>query len=364
MSKGFAKAIAVAVTITFLVVGWTYIGGAQGIGRQFAQLQSKQVEGTQKDLVVVSVNGEPITLHTLEISAETIRLADPQIDSKEAFKIALEKTILNTALYQKARESNIEVSTEEAKALYEKTKETAIDNPVGREYFAAINNLSSQERKRVEDNMVEGYRQALTVAKWRKDLANRAVSQPRKDEIIAYLKAHPKYRNLLIVDTIYFRDENTADKVYDALKTDHARAGGGISAQFYKEARKCNPERQDPTERFTFLEPASLPNYAQDALTKGGGHIGLYHQGGGTYVLYLVKYVAFLSKKAIYEQAAQQIIREKQQSFTNDLFKRVLEQADIRIYRENLPEGVSVTKEDILRQLENQSTILIRTPAR
>ncbi len=336
-----------------LTLSWALMGGAEGIGRRLAELQRPHPQ-TTTDPVVASVNGQPITLHTVEVSAQTLRLTAPELDEQQAFKIALAKTVLNTALYQKARQAGITVSREEAEAIYKKTRELAQQNPVTKEYFETLDNLPPEQRKAIEETMIEGYRQALAVARWREQQVQQAVPRPTQEEVEAYLKEHPnEFRNHLVLSTILFKDGTTANRVYTTLKKAQARGNTDVTTLFRQAAHEYNPDRKEFTETFTFLDPDDLPDYARDALRQEPGTLRLFRRSDGTYVLYRVEHVIFVPKERIYEQVAERLWQQRKQTFVDKLFKQVLREANIRIYEENLPEGVHVTQEDILQQLES-----------
>jgi len=341
------------VLVIVFLVAWSAAGGAEGIGRRLTELQRPHPQ-TKTDPIVASVNGQPITLHTIDISAQTLRLTSPELDEQQTFEIALAKTVLNTALYQKAREAGITVSRGEAEATYKKTREMARQNPVTKEYFETLDSMPPEERKAVEENMIEGYRQALAVARWREQVVQESVPRPTREEVEAYLREHPNnFRNHLVLSPIIFEDGTTANRVYATLREAQAQGHTDVEALFRQAAQEYNPERKNFIETFTFLDPTELPDYARDALRQKPGTVRLFRRADGTYVLYRVEHVIFVPKERIYEQVAERLWQERKQAFVNELFKKVLREADIRIYEENLPEGVHISKETILQQLES-----------
>ena len=336
------------VAAILLAVVWTSIGGAQGIGRHLAELQNLHSQAGD-DPVVATVNGHPITLHTIEVSAQTIRITDPELDERQAFKIALARTVLNTALYRKAREAGITVSRKEAEAVYERTKEMARQNPITKEYFDTLDRLPPAQRKAIEDMMVEGYRQAIAVSRWRERMVQQYVPQPTQEEVEAYLKAHPRdFRNHLVLSTIYFEDGLAANQVYAKMQKAQSRVDTDVEALLRQIARQYNPQRGNFTEAFTFITPDQLPDYARDALHRKAKSIHLFRRSDGTYVVYRIEHVDYVPKERIYEQVSEKLWQEKKQAYVDHLMRKVLEKANIRIYEERLPKGIHVTKEDIL----------------
>ena len=349
--KGSILGVAISILILgLLALVWRPPGAAQGIGQRLAEIQARTVGSSDEGPVVATVNGKPIFLHVIEASAATARLMRPELDEQMAFKVALAKTILNTALYQQARKAGIDVSREEAEEVYQRMKQVGQGHPVAKDYFETVQKMPPEQRRQVTDVLIEGYRQAMAVSRWENQMAQKAVPRPSDEEVRAYLQAHPQeFRNVLALSTLYFTDEATANEVYASLRKAAEQGPQAVDALFREAAQKYNPERTSTVEVFTFLVPAELPDYARDALQYNQGAVHLFRRSDGTFVIYRVDRVIYVPEDRIYEQVRERIWQERKRVFVNQLQQRVLQEADIHIYEDNLPDGIRLSKQEILR---------------
>ncbi len=258
----------------------------------------------------------------------------PSISEREAYQLALENIIRNTVLIQEAKRLGLTVSKEEALQYWHQIQSQAKESP---ELQATIEEFKRQTN---EDDLVNGYRQALLVQKLYEQLGQEA-PKPTESEIDRYLALDPGQNTLTLIP-IFFDDATQAQKVFDELQAlSKTRSEDDFIELFDEKARELNNLSEDSYvhQTFEFTDPKELPDYAQDALSKPENEPVLFVQPNGKAVIYLVLMADVHDPADLRELARQTLMEEKQQQYIDSVEQNLVKQAQISLVRKNLPDA-------------------------
>jgi len=331
------RKLIISIVISLLVLA-VFVGWVQGISLgAILGAASRTTKGD--DITIATVNGEPVSLHFLERVKTVMQATSPTpLDDAEAYRKAMDYIIRNRVLIQEARRRSLTVSEQEARDYWGQIKATAEQLPeLAQELKDEAEALGLNEHQ-FEERMVAAYREGLLLDKLYKALGEEAPA-PSEEEIDIYLARQPG-PNALVLIPILFTDATAARATYEELRSLAAiQDPDQFTTTFDGYARRLG--KRGPTEfiheTFRFADEKELPDYAQDALDKPEGALGMIERSDGTAVVYLVLKSQAVSAAEARELARAHLAEEKRRAYVGAIEQQLVSQADVHIIRENLP---------------------------
>lgn len=325
-----------------LLMGFTIVSRSRGVSLAFmvGALTQPQLDG-EGEVVVATVNDEPVTWHELESTKNLMQLGNPAMSDDEAYQTAFDKLVRTKVQYQEAIQRGYSAGEQEAWRLLRETKAMVEQSPEAQQMLqdrAQAMGLTSEELDR---QLVEEYKQFIPIGKLTRAISAEA-PRPTEEEIDVYLARQPG-PNALVLIPIHFDDVETAHQVYEELQ---ALRDIQDSEQFvttfdgYARRLGNRGEFEFVHETFQFASEDELPDYAQDAVGKPEGSLTLFERADGTSVIYLVLKSSRVGVAEAREQARQHLTEEKRAAYVEEYVDTLVSQADVRIFYDRLPPGL------------------------
>jgi hypothetical protein len=295
-----------------------------------------------KDAIIARVNGEAVYLSDLELQRSARQANQPDLDTTTAYREAMKELIRLKVLVQEARRRGLSVSEAEARAYWAQMQEAlkAYAPPEMVEILEEQRKNLGLSQAEYEARLLAVYQRALLVEKLHQAVQLEA-SYPTEAEVDAFLAGRPG-GNILVLIPIRFNEPGLARQVYEELQsltTSLPRDQFEVTLAEY--VRKYNGKGSDPFihETYVFNEAQELPEFARAALQTPEGSLGIYEQTDGAAIVYYVLKSLRADPEEARIAAYQALTQEKLRRYWERLETRLIEQARVEYFPENLPEA-------------------------
>lgn len=231
------------------------------------------------------------------------------------------------------------MSEQEARAYLAQIKATAEQSPELAQMLEDEAKAFGVDSRQFEEQMVVAYREGLLIDKLYQALSDES-PLPSEEEVDVYLAKQPG-PNAIVLIPIEFQDVAMARLTYAELQSLAATLPAEqFTTTFDGYARRLG--NRGPGEfvhqKFRFADKTNeLPDYARDALNKPEGVKGLFERVDGTAVVYLVLKSVAVSAEEARAAARAQLIQERRMAYADELERRLVSQAKVRIFKDKLP---------------------------
>lgn len=292
------------------------------------------------DTVVATVNGEGITLATLERTKTVLQATAAQsLGDAEAYAQALDRLIQDKALVREARRRGLSVSEDEAQAYWAQVQADAKQSPELAQHLRDEAAAMGVDDATFTARMVAAYREGLLLDKLYVQLSNEAPAPSLAD--VDLLLAERPGPNAIVLIPIHLADLATAQGVFSELQAlAQAQDVDQFTTTFDGYARRLGHRSANEFvhERFHYTEAdRELPAYARDALDKAEGAIGLYAEPNGPATIYLVLKSVHMSQEETRAAAQAELAQEYRMAYSRQLEQSVVDQAVTEFFHDRLP---------------------------
>ena len=332
------RLIASVALAVVLLVSIGLVAQVQGVSMGYILgAASRQIKGG--GAVVATINGEPVSLQTLERTKAALQASSQTpLDDSEAYRQAMDQIIRNRVLIQEARRRGLTVSEQEARDYLAEIKATAEQSPELAQMLRDEAKALGLDNRQFEEQMVAAYREGLLIDKLYKALEDET-PPPSEEEIDVYLAQQPG-PNAIVLIPIEFQDVAAARSTYAELQALAAtQPAEQFTTTFDGYARRLGDRGMGEFvhQKFRFADANELPDYARDALDRPEGAMGLFERADGTAIVYLVLKSVAVSAEEARSAVRAHLVQEKRMAYAYELEGRLVNQADVRIFKDRLP---------------------------
>lgn len=292
----------------------------------------------ERDVTVASVNGQPVSIQSLELTKAAIQTNQPQIGTTQAYQQAMQAIVRQDALVMEARRRGFTVSKEEAMRYWQQAQAQVKDSPEVQAVLKAQQEAYPGPEEEEEAKIIAAYQDMLAVGEMNRALAD-GVAPPSDAEVAQTLAEQP-IPNRLVLIPVEFPSWTKAQEALDELQGLLTTQGSRVMEETltgFAEAQLHIAPGQPLHKEFDYHDRGELPDYGQAALELPENSLGVYQRADGTGVVYLVLQSVTVNPTEAFQQVREQLWQQSRDRYLADFTAGIVAQARVDYVAENMP---------------------------